>query len=283
VTAPLLAAVAAGCAVFGAWEALAAVEEAAPGRRLRRALAPLRLARRAGRAPTVPERRRLAVLGAGALLAGGWLVAGPLAAVALAAGGPALVGRVVAARRRRWRRELGLTAPAVARALADALSGGHGVRGALTEVARAGGVPGPAAGELRAVARRLAFGARTEDVLEDLRARAGDPAWDTLVPAVLLQRDAGGDLAGLLRAIAVAQEQALRVEGEAHALTAQARATARIVAGMPFAGLALGELASPGTLAALLSDPRSGVLAALAFALGATAFVVVGRLARAAS
>jgi Flp pilus assembly protein TadB len=52
---------------------------------------------------------------------------------------------------------------------------------------------------------------------------------------------------------------------------------------MPFAGLLLGELASPGTLAALLSDPRSALLVLAAAGLAALAFAVVGRLARVAS
>jgi tight adherence protein B len=155
-----LAAVAGALAVAGAWEALTVLEQAAPARVLGRWLEPLGAVRREGRSPTPPERRRLALVGAGALLAGGWLVAGPLAGAACAAGGPLGVGRLVRARRERWRAELARAAPATARALADALAGGHAVRGAL-EVAAEGGVPGAAGAELCAAARALALGART--------------------------------------------------------------------------------------------------------------------------
>jgi len=278
--APLLAALAAACGVWGAWELLVVVEQAAPARAVGRTLAPLRLMARSGREPSAVERRRLAVLGAGALLAGGWLLAGPLLGALLAAGGPAAVGRVVALRRRRWRRGLAEGVPAVARALADALSGGHSIRGGLQELARAGAVPGPAGAELRGAARRLALGERTEDVLEHLRARAADPAWDTLVAAVLLQRRAGGDLARLLRAVADACEHGRRVEADARGATAQARATARIVAGLPCAGLLLGELVAPGSLTGLLGDPRSRILLLAAVLVGAIGFGAVGRLAR---
>ena len=102
----VLAGLAGALGVAGAWEALAAVEQAAPARVIGRWLEPLGALRREGRAPTVPERRRLALVGAGALLAGGWLVAGPLAGAACAAGGPLAVGRLVRARRARWRAEL---------------------------------------------------------------------------------------------------------------------------------------------------------------------------------
>jgi tight adherence protein B len=283
VTAPLLAALAAVLAVFGAWDGLAALEQMRPVQALGRVLAPLTLAGRAGREPTAPERRRLAVLGAGALLSAGWLLAGPVAGMVLAAAGPAAVGPAVAARRRRWRHALADGVPAVARSLADALAGGHSIRGALQDLGAAGSLTGPARGELDAAARRLSLGEPTEAVLERLRRRAADPAWDTLVAAILLQREAGGDLARLLRSVATAREHARRVEADARGLTAQARATARLVAGLPFAGLALGELLAPGTLTTLLVDPRSRLLLLAALVVGAVALTVVTRLARVGS
>jgi tight adherence protein B len=220
------------------------------------------------------------VLGSGALLAGGWLLAGPVAGVLLATGGPALVGQAVAAHRRRWRRELAEGVPAVARALADALSGGHSVRGGLIELGRIGALPGPATVELRAAARRLALGEPTDVVLEHVRRRGGDPAWDTLIAAILLQRRAGGDLATLLRSIAASREHARRVEAEARGLTAQARATAKLLGGLPILGFGLTAILAPGLVAALIGDPRSRVLLIAALVIGAFGIAVVRRLAR---
>ena len=76
--APLLAGLAGALGVAGAWEAIAAVEQAAVVNGLARVLSPLRAAGRAGREPSPPERRRLALVGAACLLAGGWLIAGPV-------------------------------------------------------------------------------------------------------------------------------------------------------------------------------------------------------------
>jgi tight adherence protein B len=274
-----LAGLAGALAVAGAWEALAAVEQAAPARVIGRWLEPLGAVRREGRAPTLPERRRLALVGAGALLAGGWLVAGPLVGAACAAGGPLGIGRLVRARRERWRAELARAAPATARTLADALAGGHAVRGALA-VAAEGGVPGAAGAELRATARSLALGARTEDVLERLRARAGAPAWDTIVAAVLLQREAGGDLAGLLRSIAAGLEKAARVEADARSATAQARFTAWLVALLPVGAAALAELADPGYVVALVRAPLAPWLLGAAATCQLVACVLINRIAR---
>jgi tight adherence protein B len=274
-----LAGLAGALAVAGAWEALAVVEQAAPARVVGRWLEPLGALRREGRAPTPPERRRLALVGAGALLAGGWLVAGPMVGAACAAAGPLAVGRLLRARRERWRAELARAAPVAARALADALAGGHAVRGALAVVAE-GGVPGAAGAELRAGARALALGARTEAVLERLRARARAPAWDTIVAAILLQREAGGDLAGLLRSIAAGLEDAARVEADARSATAQARFTAWLVALLPVGAAGLVELADPGFVPALLRAPLAPWLLGAAAVCELLACVLIGRIAR---
>jgi tight adherence protein B len=280
VTAAALAGLAAALAVFGAWDLLAVVEAGPPARAATRALAPLRLAGRAGRVPTPPERRRLAILGATSMLAGGWLLAGPLVGAALALAAPACVGPLLAAHRRRWRRGLAAAVPQVARATADALAGGRSIRAALADLGRPGAVSGPAGAELRAAGRRLALGARTEDVLASLRERARDPSWDTLVAAILLQREAGGDLAALLRTVADSAEHARRVESDARSTMAQARASARLVAGLPCASLVLVELIAPGSLGGLAGDARSRLLLAAGLVLGAFAMVAINRLAR---
>jgi tight adherence protein B len=278
--APALAGLAGALGVAGAWEALAAVEQAAVVRGVGRLLAPLRAVGREGREPSAPERRRLAVLSAATLLVGGWLLAGPLPGLAAAAAGPWLLRRIVAARRARWRSEIGRGAPAAARAMADALAGGHAIRGAIAAAASGGGLSGPTGTELRDAARAFALGERTEAVLERLRRRAADNRWDTIVAAILLQRDAGGDLARLLRTIAAAQEDAARVEADARSLTAQARFTAWLVTLLPAGAAVLVELAQPGYLVSLLRSPLTAVLIAVAFGCQVTAGVLVRRIAR---
>jgi tight adherence protein B len=269
---------AAAAGVLGAWEALAAVERTRVVGALSRLMAPLVLAGREGRAPTAPERRRLAVLAAGALAAAGWIVGGPVAACAAAVAGPMLALTALRGRRRRFRADLRAAAPSVARGLADALAGGRSVRGAI--VATAAAADGPAAHELGLAARALALGEPTEAVLERLRRGAGCPAWDTMVAGILLQRHAGGDLAALLRDLAGALEAAERQERDARAATAQARFTARLVAGLPAGAALLAELGSPGFIAGLFDNALSTWLTCMALLLQAIALVSVHRLAR---
>ena len=106
-------------------------------------------------------------------------------------------------------------------------------------------------------------------MLERLRLRAGCRAWDTLIAAILLQRDAGGDLPALLRELAAALEAADRLERDARTATAQARFTAWLVVGLPVAAAALAELAAPGFLAALVAAPLPAALTVCALLLQA--------------
>jgi tight adherence protein B len=231
-----------------------------------------------GRDPAGGERRRLLAAGAGAGLVLGWLVGGLLLGAALAAAMPWAVARLLHARRERYRRAVDSGAAAMALAMADALSGGHSLRGALNEAAR--GVPGAGGRELRRVAAELALGARTEEALDAMRARVRSHRVDTVAAACLLQQRAGGDLARLLRESARAFEDQARLEDEVRAATAQARFTGLLVVLLPLGGAVMAELASPGYLRGLAGSFLTLWLGGLALALQALAAVLIRRLAR---
>ena len=233
---------------------------------------------REGRDPGGRERRRLLLAGGLlAFLAGSALV-GPAAGAALAAAAPAAVSRLLRARRDRYRRAVEEGAAAVATAVADAIGGGHSLRGALAEAAAS--VDGAAGHELARTAAELRAGAPTDAALETLRSRAGSPRLDTVVAACLLQRRAGGDLARLLRDCARAFEDQSRVENEVRAATAQARFTGLLVVLLPLGGALLAELASPGWMASLWSSFLTAWLVGIALVLQATAALLIRRLGR---
>jgi tight adherence protein B len=280
VSAAPLVAVAAALGVLALWDVLAAVEGLARRGSLGGLLAPLVRARRTGAEPSAPERRRLVVTAGLALLAAGWLLAGPLLGCVLAAGGPWGLRALVRRRRRRYRAELERAAPAVARAVADALAAGHAISRALAEAAR--GVDGAAAVELGALGRGLALGEPLEAALGRLQVSAASRAYDTLATAILLQRGAGGDLVALLRELARAQETAARCTDDARAATAQARFTGVVVGVLPAGAAVLAELASPGALASVARMPLAVWLAAFAGFLQVLGLLAIRRLGRVA-
>jgi tight adherence protein B len=274
--------VAAAAGWVAVWEAAAAA--ARIGARLAPGLARLTAetvarASREGRAPAAAERRRLALVAGSAGFVVGFALLGLLPGLMIAIAAPWVVVRALRARTERYRRSVDAGAAAIAISLADALRGGHSLRGAVTEAAR-GGVPAAAGSELRRLAGELALGGRTDEALEAFRRRVGSHRVDTLVAACLLQRRAGGDLALLLRQCARAFEDQARLEDEARAATAQARFTGLVVVLLPLGGALLAELADPGYLGGLAGSPLTLLLAVPALVLQAAAALLIRRLAR---
>jgi tight adherence protein B len=233
---------------------------------------------REGRDPGAVERRRLLAGGALGAVAIGTVLVGPLVGGGLGLAGPWGVARLLRARRDHFRRAVDAAAPELALALADALTGGHSVRGAIGEAAA--GLGGQAGHELRRTRAELAAGARTEHALDDLCSRTGSARLRTIVAACMVQGGAGGDLARLLRESALAFGDQARLEDEVRAATAQARFTGLIVVLLPLGGAVLAELASPGFVAGLLGSWLTAWLVGLALALQAGAAVAIRRLGR---
>jgi tight adherence protein B len=272
----LLGAAAGGLVALALREALLASPAAA--RWLAAALEPLRRAGREGYAPSTPERRRLAALGAIAAVAGGWFLAGPRLALPLSVAGPAAVAWAIGSRRRRYRRAVERSLPEVATAVADSLSAGRSLRSSLAAAATY--LDGPPATELARLGAELELGAATTDAVAAWRARLRSPRVDAFAAALLSQRLAGGDLAGLLRRFGAGAAERDRVAEDARSATAQARFTGLLVVAMPSGGALFAELISPGFVGGLLGAPAAVVMLALAAALQVAGFVAIGRLSR---
>jgi len=268
--------VAGGLATLAAREALLASPAVAGW--LRRALEPLRRAGSEGYTPSAIERRRLAVLGAATALVGGWFLAGALVALPLAIAGPALAAWTIARRRRRYRAAVEAALPGVAAALADSLAAGRSLRASLSAAAPT--LDGPAAVELARLGAELDLGAPTVDAVDAWRRRMRSPRVDAFAAALLSQRLAGGDLAGLLRRFAEGAAERDRAAEDARAATAQARFTGLLVVAMPSGGALFAELIQPGFLTGVLSEPAAAVLVALAAALQLVGFVAIRRIAK---
>jgi tight adherence protein B len=124
----------------------------------------------------------------------------------------------------------------------------------------------------------LALGEPTEVALERLRGRARSRAWDTLVAALMLQREAGGDLAGLLRRLAAALEAALE-RRRTPARPPPRRAAPPISSRRCPRPARARRAREPGFLASLVANPLSACSPARAGPAG-TALVVIAARAR---
>ncbi len=272
----LAGAAAGGLAAVAAREAVLATPALA--RWAQMALEPLRRAGREGYSPSRLERRRLAGLGTALVCAGGWFLAGPVVVLPLLVAGPALAAWAVNTRRRRYRSAVERALPDVAIAIADSLSAGRSLRASLP--AAASSLDGPAAVELARLGAELELGAATAEVVGAWRRRMRSARVDAFASALLSQRLAGGDLAGLLRRFAAGAAERDRAAEDAKSATSQARFTGLLVVAMPSGGALFAELLQPGFLAKVMSAPASAILLALAAALQLAGFVAIRRLSR---
>jgi len=271
-----IAALAGGLLALAAREA--AIASPAAARWLRFALEPLRRAAEEGYAPSTVERRRLAALATAAAVFGGWFLDGVALALPLSVAAPAAMGWAIGARRRRYRRAVERSLPEVATAIADSLSAGRSLRAAFP--AAVASLDGPPAIELSRLAVELDLGAPTVAAVQGWRRRMRSERVDAFAAALLSQRLAGGDLAGLLRRFAAGAAERERVAEDARSATAQARFTGLLVVAMPTGGALFAELLQPGFLATLLASPPAAVLLALAVVLQVAGFFAIRRFSQ---
>jgi tight adherence protein B len=275
-TLTVLAALAGGLLAVGVRDALISAPRIAGW--LSAAMSPLGRAGREGYAPSTEEQRRLALLGSAGILALAVLIAGPGPLAVAAAAGPSAVGWLVTRRRERYRRAVERSVPEVATAIADAISGGRSVRGALAGASSS--LEGPAAVELARLAAELELGASTADALSGMRRRLHSARVDALVTALLSQQGAGGDLPGLMRTLAGAAADRDRVDDEARTATTQARFTGLLVVALPAGTAVFAELLEPGFISGVLSEPAAAAMLVMAAALQLVGFAAIRRLGR---
>jgi tight adherence protein B len=245
---------------------------------LRDSLDPLLRAGREGYAPSLRERRRLALVGAAGALLVGLVLVGPAFGLVLAVAGPVFAASAVSRGRSRYRRRVERALPEIANAVADSLSGGRSLRGSI--VAAAGSLDGPAAVEMSRLGAELELGAPTTDAVDGLRRRLRSGRVDAFAGALLSQRLAGGDLAALLRRFAAGAAEQDRVAEDARGATAQARFTGLLVVAMPSGAALFAELVQPGFLSRVLASGPATAMLAMAAALQLAGFAAIRRLAR---
>ncbi len=195
--------------------------------------------------------------------------------------GPVAVGVIwrsaMTALDRRHLRRVADAMPSVALMLASAVAAGLSLRQAIVRAAR--DMPDPLGPELRAVSAELDLGGRVDDALAHLADRLPDPDLALLVTAILVQRRTGGDLARALRDMSSHLEERRRLAREVRGATAQARATAWMVAALPVLGAALAESASPGLMARTVGNGAGAIVLAGSVVLQAIGILLIRRIA----
>ncbi|HEV3406850.1 MAG TPA: type II secretion system F family protein [Candidatus Dormibacteraeota bacterium] len=218
---------------------------------------------RAGLNITAPEYLliRLGVVGLGALIGlfrFGFSV-GPLI---LGAVGYVIPPLVVAYLQRRRQTQFNDQLASMLQLLSNSLKTGYAVDRALETVATKS--QPPVSTEFERVATEITLGTSIEDALSSLLLRIDSPDLEFIVTAILLHIRVGGNLAEVLDNISDTLRDRLQTKRDMSVLTAQSRASASIITGLPIL-LALGlYVFVPGYYAPMTSTWVGYVLLAFA-------------------
>ena len=137
--------------------------------------------------------------------------------------------------------------------LANSLRAGFSLLQAMEMVSQE--MPNPISGEFQLALREMTYGTATETALIHLSERVGSDVLDLLVTAMLIQRQAGGNLAEVLLNIHATIQDRLTIQQEIKTLTAQGRMSGYIIAALPFGIAAALSVINPNYLSVLFSNP----------------------------
>lgn len=167
-------------------------------------------------------------------------------------------------RRKRARRvvQLERQLPDAADLIARALRAGHSFPAALGMVGEE--LPEPLGGEFALVFDEINYGVSMNDALLNMVSRVPVEDLRYFVIAVLIQREAGGNLAEILGSISGIIRERLKLLGKVRVLSAEGRLSAWVLGVLPFAILGLLTVLNPGYISVFWKDPAGVQLAGVA-------------------
>jgi tight adherence protein B len=116
-------------------------------------------------------------------------------------------------------------------------------------------MPEPIAGEFRIAHEEINYGVPMHEALTNLAGRIPLTDLRYLVIAVLIQREAGGNLAEILGNISHIIRQRLKLVAQVRVLSAEGRMSAWVLGLLPFAVIIMMSLTSPDYISVLWHDP----------------------------
>lgn len=152
--------------------------------------------------------------------------------------------------------------PEAADLIARALRAGHSFPAALGMVGDE--LPEPLGGEFALVFDEINYGVSLSDALLNMVSRVPVEDLRYFVIAVLIQREAGGNLAEILACIAGIIRERLKLLGKVRVLSAEGRLSAWILGALPFVIIAALSVLNPDYITVFWKDPAGTQLAAVA-------------------
>jgi tight adherence protein B len=162
--------------------------------------------------------------------------------------------------------------------MANALRAGFSFQQAMDTVCRE--LPPPISAEFGIALREINLGANLEEALLNMGTRVGSEDLDMVISAVLIQRQAGGNLAQILENIAGTIRERARIKGEIKTLTAQGRISGLVIGFLPVGLLFILLIINPGYMSAMLDSSLGCILLGIAFGSELLGAFIISRMVK---
>ena len=216
-----------------------------------------------------------AVLGA---FVGGRFLGGAVGvAIGTALGGLVPVGlvrRQAATRVKKFEEQL----PEALDMLVNALRAGYSLQAAMEFVGNE--LPQPLGPEFGRFYDEQRLGVEVRTALMRLQERVGTYDIKMFVTALLIQRETGGNLSEVLGNIALLMRERVAFRGQVDTLTAEPKASAKVLTGLPIAVFLLVYVMNPQYMRPLLETPTGHMLLAYAISSVVVGYVILMRIAK---
>ena len=157
--------------------------------------------------------------------------------------------------------------PEAADLISRSLKAGHALTATLQMLADE--LPDPIASEFRQVSDEISFGAPLVDALQRLAQRVPITDLRYMIVAILIQREAGGNLSEVMTNVSVLIRQRLKLMGDVRTMSAEGRLSAVILCLLPVVIAAVFTVVSPDYLGSFWNDPAGPTM------LGVAAFLML--------
>lgn len=136
----------------------------------------------------------------------------------------------------------------------------------------------PVKSEFARVAQEVRFGVSLPDSLKAMAARVESRELNFFVTSLLIQRETGGNLAGIIDFISELTRKRFELELKIRAVSAEGRLSVGVIFALPFAVGGLLWFLNPEYLAPLYEDPVGRVVAGTGLALALIGLVITRRM-----
>ncbi len=162
--------------------------------------------------------------------------------------------------------------------LVNALRAGYSLQAAMEFVGNE--LPAPLGPEFGRFYDEQRLGVEVRTALMRLQDRVGTYDIKMFVTALLIQRETGGNLSEVLGNIALLMRERVAFRGQVDTLTAEPKASAKVLTGLPIAVFLLVYVMNPQYIRPLLETPTGHMLLAYAVSSVVVGYVILMRIAK---